>query len=455
MTGSCTDIKGSNSIIRVTEESAFGVYNGDATKYYNIPFNTFGLAYSRNEVESDTIKSGRAPSAKALGDISVEGDVVVPLDDEASYIFLKGVFGKVSSKSVNGKFEHKFEINNSCLPSFAFEKSFNGISYNYLISGAKFNSLSVDFGGEGQVNATVSTMAKNELMRQKNVSNVELNIASFGINGESITLTAANPDLVEGDILTLIKEIGTVNGNKGNTLVQVTGDISNITKGSKVEINGVPYTVTITNQNNTIVLDRGLDENAVSAEIVQVDFSTKIASIQDETLTLVKVVPVAYRDADKASLFKTDINEFPTSTNFEHGEVNITSQDGTVALGLVESVNFNFTNNIEGTRYINSKGSYGKLSEGKVSITAEMTMTFDAENAQMMEDAKVGKLFDLSIKLINSAGNELEIYLPSGKLTPAGPSIEGPSAITVSVSYSPFGEGIYAVLRNNKGDYVF
>ena len=68
----------------------------------------------------------------------------------------------------------------------------------------------------------------------------------------------------------------------------------------------------------------------------------------------------------------------------------------------------------------------------------------------MLEEAKIGKTFDLKILLSNKDGNQLEIYFPQGKLTPTGPAISGPSAISVEANYSPFGTGIYVKLTNSK-----
>ena len=445
----CEDIKGSNSIIRIKEEAEYGAF--EQTGYTKIPFNSFDIAYQRNEIESETIVSGRSPSEKALGDVEISGDIVIPVDDNYSHFFLKGIMGNHSVSDVSGKKEHKYTISDSCLPSFAAEKSFTGTSLNYLSRGIKFNTLSVELGGEGQVNATVSALGKIEQMRRIPVDANTSAIATAAISGATKIKVAGPEKFAVGDVIVFEVEKAqvSVTASRGDTIV-ITGasEASTFTKGELIQIDGIPYMV-LNGSGNKLILDTPLEKSAtIGTSIVSVDAGQKITAINGSELTLNKALTNNLMVGDVVYGEPTDVPL--TISKFEHAQATLTSADSSVDLALVQTLNLTIENNSEGQRFINTKGSFGKILEGKVNITCSLGLIFGVENAKMLEEAKIGKTFDLKILLSNKDGNQLEIYFPVGKLTPVGPAISGPSAISVEANYSPSGSGIYIKLVNDK-----
>ena len=445
----CSDIKGSNAKIKLREEDSFGEFS--QTGYTEIPFNTFNVAYSRNEIDSNTIKAGRAPSEKALGNFEVAGDIVVPLEDNYSHYFLKNLLGNYSTETVDGRQEHTYTISNGCLGSLAFEKSFTDTSLNYLVKGVKLNSLSLELGGEGQVDATFSAIGKDEQMRKVSVDAIEDAIAAdANINSTTITVVDGTK-FKAGDVIIPRIQRGTLSANAiiGNSAIILnTGEGSGFEKGLLVELEGITYMV-YSVSGDKIVLDRGVEKaSVIGANVYLVENAYKVESVLVNELTLNQGLKNNVLIGDK--IYSEPVAQTVVSTNFEHFNGEIFTNDSTIPLGYVQTLNFSFENQIEGQSFIISKGAYGKLLEGKVNITCELSMIFAVENAKMLEEAKVGKVFDLKITLTNRDGNVFEIFMPNGKITPTGPAIEGPNAITATVSFSPFGEGIYFKLINDK-----
>ena len=87
----CQGGKGESLQLKVKEELEYGVeeYSG----FYEIARNEFELDKGVDEITSPTIEQGRAQPRLILGDQDVAGSMEVPLDTDASYLFLKTLFG--------------------------------------------------------------------------------------------------------------------------------------------------------------------------------------------------------------------------------------------------------------------------------------------------------------------------------------------------------------------------
>lgn len=452
MSTTCSNLTGSNSVIKIREEGSFGEFS--QVGFNKVPVNTFGVGFSQNELESPTIVSGRAPSKKSLGDISIEGDVEIPLDDKYSHYFLKGIFGSHETTPNGLKYDHKYTINNKCIPSFSFEKSFSGTNLNYLSRGIKFSSLSVSMSDEGQINATVSSMGKSEELRYVPVDSRSETLAQAAVLDDEIIEVSDGSVFETGDVITFAKPVASINGDYAAGQIELNVDIASgqsISQTELIEINGTPYAVRVSS-GSKIVLNKPLEDAVSDLDVIKsVNESYKIASTSGNLLTLEK--PLGFELEIGDVVYGEPLESTVAPGFFDKSQVTLTSSDGDIALALVQGLDFSYDNAIEGQRTINSKGSYGLLIEGRTAITCELSLLFATENARMLEDAKLGKVFDLDISLINSDGNSIKIHMGQGTLTPVGPSIEGTGVINLSATFSPYGDDISITLTNDIGTY--
>lgn len=130
-------------------------------KAYTMPFNSVSLAANQNTSDPATI-TGRRDAVEAIyGNISNEGDIVVPLCARNIGVWLALAFGNPTTTSVGGgKYKHIFKASQT-QPSFAVEKVFNnGVILKSI--GCKVSQLQFSFGGDGELTATISVVGCNE-----------------------------------------------------------------------------------------------------------------------------------------------------------------------------------------------------------------------------------------------------------------------------------------------------
>lgn len=136
-----------------------------AGKAYSMPFNSVSLAANQNTSDPATI-TGRRDAVEAIyGNISNEGDIVVPLDARNIGVWLALAFGNPTTTSAgSGKYKHTFKASQT-QPSFAVEKVFNnGVILKSI--GCKVSQLQFSFGGDGELTATISVVGCNEIEEQ-------------------------------------------------------------------------------------------------------------------------------------------------------------------------------------------------------------------------------------------------------------------------------------------------
>lgn len=165
MTNSCPWGVGAKTKTFIAFESTYGEKPSDAaTASVDVYFNTNGVAASQNTTSPSTIRGNRNPVEPIMGNIDVNGDIVVPVDYSAFGYWLKAMFGNPTTTSVNDKagfYQHVFKVGDY-QPSFTLEKAFPGIGQYLQYSGCKASKLSISVGGDGELTATISVMGAKE-----------------------------------------------------------------------------------------------------------------------------------------------------------------------------------------------------------------------------------------------------------------------------------------------------
>lgn len=155
-----TQAQGSQGRLVIDYEASFG--QNPATKAgIAIPFNTFDVKSKQNMKDPVTITGTRNPVAPALGNVSVEGNVVVPVDEKAIGYWLKGLLGSPVTTGSANPYQHVFKVG-AMQPSMVLEKGFLDISQYALLNGCKISSFKVSFGGDEELTASVEIKGGKE-----------------------------------------------------------------------------------------------------------------------------------------------------------------------------------------------------------------------------------------------------------------------------------------------------
>jgi hypothetical protein len=153
-------IRGFSEQLLFVKESVFRETPGTVSAV-RLPFESSSVKSSQPLNESDTHTGTRHRTAPWLGNISVSGDVVVPLDARNIGYWLMLALGTPATTGA-GPYTHTFSPGDT-LPSAALESGFSVPSSHYsLFNGCKVNQLSLSFGGEQKLTATASIMGATE-----------------------------------------------------------------------------------------------------------------------------------------------------------------------------------------------------------------------------------------------------------------------------------------------------
>lgn len=141
-------------------ESTYGTTPGTPSAV-KLPFNTMGLASAQNLIDPGTITGHRKQVRPGIGNITVSGDIVVPVDVRAIGYWLALAIGTPTTSGTD-PYTHTFKPGLS-LPSAVLESGFSTPFAHYaLFNGCKVNQMSFSFGGDGELVSTVSVMGAKE-----------------------------------------------------------------------------------------------------------------------------------------------------------------------------------------------------------------------------------------------------------------------------------------------------
>ena len=151
---------GWNSRLIIGFENTYGTPPA-AGAYQLVPFVSSDLDSAQGLIESNVLGLGRDPSQPFQDAISVDGDIVVPMDLRNIGYWLKAVFGAPTTTGV-GPYTHEFTSGATSLPSLAVEVGLPEVPDYPLFSGVRANSIAFNFARSGEAQATVSLIGQGE-----------------------------------------------------------------------------------------------------------------------------------------------------------------------------------------------------------------------------------------------------------------------------------------------------
>lgn len=446
MANTCSTVSGSNLQLKVKNELEYG--KSEKTGFKTIFVKSNSTKFSQNSIDSEILRAGRSPSKAGKGNIEVSGNIEFPFDNVQTGFWLKNVLGGYEYEAgvLPGKNKHTFTITDSCLGSFQAEKTLLGSGVNYKSVGLKANELALSFGGEGDIIGNVGIMGKNEYKSPVQVDNTEGEFDSdYNVNTKTITLVDAT-GFEKDDVVVIKYEAASIVGDTAEGLgVIELDDATSITKGMYIMINDVVYMVE-TKSGNLVYLNRKLESATLNGTLVyNVSNIDKVVSKVGNVITLMNGLKYGVNALTDSILSSSDSVDFNGEV-FQQTKLSFTSVDGEVftSKGLTMSLTLN--NNAEAKRFINDNGAVGQILEGKMAITCQLNVLFDAVNADFIEQAKIDQTFDLTISSVLPNGDSFKIYMPKGTINSMTPEISSPTALEVSLDFKPFKDTDEAII---------
>lgn len=168
-------------------ESTYGTPPA-ANSFWRMPFAPgTNLGAAQPLLNSELLGYGRDPLPPVKDAITVDGDVVIPLDARYLGIWLKLLFGAPTTTGTGGPpaeapFTHEFRSGGWSLPSAAIEIGLPEVPHFAMISGAKANSISWSMRRSGLVTATVAVIGQGEAVNSATQAGTleELALTRFG-----------------------------------------------------------------------------------------------------------------------------------------------------------------------------------------------------------------------------------------------------------------------------------
>lgn len=154
--------KGSTTVFKLGYELvAFGTA---AAAGYILPINSFNVRSTRALNRAATLSSDRNPLEPFAGNLSVAGNIVVPVDSVAMAHWLIAMFGLPGTTGA-GPYVHEFKIPSE-QRSLTLETGFTDLATDKFqrFVGCKVNSFGITVGGDGELVATLGVMGKSDSM---------------------------------------------------------------------------------------------------------------------------------------------------------------------------------------------------------------------------------------------------------------------------------------------------
>lgn len=183
--------QGARSQLAMAFENTYG--DTPATGFIRMPFASLTLGAAQPLLNSELLGYGRDPLAPIQDVVTVDGDVVVPVDLRAFGHWLRATFGDPATTGA-GPYTHEFTTGNWTLPSLSIEKGLPNVPSYAMYSGCRVDRLSWRMQRGGLLTATLALIAQGETLAAASAAGAPEQIAltRFGHFNGSITRDGAD-----------------------------------------------------------------------------------------------------------------------------------------------------------------------------------------------------------------------------------------------------------------------
>ncbi|KPQ06198.1 MAG: hypothetical protein HLUCCA12_12170 [Rhodobacteraceae bacterium HLUCCA12] len=261
---------GARAQMALAFESTYGTPPGSG--YTRMPFASSTLGGEQPLQNSELLGYGRDPLEPIKDAMTVDGDVVIPIDMRAIGFWLKAAFGAPETTgSAPDPISHAFQSGKWDLPSMAIEIGMPEVPSYALYSGCKLDQLSWTMQRTGLLTATARLIAQGETINTSSQTGTpdEIVLKRFGhFNGQ-------------------IKRNGTTLGNVVTSEVTYANNLDRIeTIRDDGKIDGAdPSMAALTGRIDVRFADTTLLDQAIAGTPCEISLGWELAS--GESLTLV------------------------------------------------------------------------------------------------------------------------------------------------------------------------
>ena len=151
---------GANCRLLMTPEATYGT--APAGDWLRMPFLSCDLGAEQPLLDADVIGLGgnRDPAAPFFDTVTVEGDVVVPVDLINIGHWLRLLLGAPVTTGTSPNFTHSFGSGTAALPSNSIEIGYPDVPNYDLCTGVRADTLEIDFSPTGPATATFGLMGQ-------------------------------------------------------------------------------------------------------------------------------------------------------------------------------------------------------------------------------------------------------------------------------------------------------
>jgi hypothetical protein len=130
--------------------------------FTRMPFASTSLGAEQPLIASELLGYGRDPLAPIKDAVTVDGEVVVPIDAASFGFWLKAAFGDPVTTGAEAPYSHEFRSGSWTLPSLAIETAMPEVPRYAMYSGCVVDQLSWQMARSGLLTATARLVAQGE-----------------------------------------------------------------------------------------------------------------------------------------------------------------------------------------------------------------------------------------------------------------------------------------------------
>ncbi|MFQ6552952.1 phage tail tube protein [Aestuariibius insulae] len=152
--------QGARSQMAAAFETTYGL--PPLTGFRRMPFATSTLSETFGLLENELLGYGRDPLAPSEDVVSLDGDIVIPMDTQSFGLWLKATFGEPATTGSGAPYTHTFESGSWELPSLSIETGMPEVPSFAMAAGNKVDTLSFTMQRQGQLQATLALIGQGE-----------------------------------------------------------------------------------------------------------------------------------------------------------------------------------------------------------------------------------------------------------------------------------------------------
>lgn len=150
---------GARSQLALAFESVYGT--APASGYTQMSFASSTLGGAQPLIDSELLGQGRDPVAPIKDAVTVDGDIVLPIDTDGIGFWLRAAFGAPTTTGTAPK-THTFQSGNWTLPSLALEVGMPEVPHFAMYSGLRVGELAFNMQRKGNLQVTAKLIGQSE-----------------------------------------------------------------------------------------------------------------------------------------------------------------------------------------------------------------------------------------------------------------------------------------------------